>query len=189
MRSPDVMVFIVLTFVNVAIGIGCAIPLARHISRVIQKPTSVYRCFLCVVSVYCIEGVSMVLGMGIPVLSVCLAFAWGIVFGLWLKGRETAREIVRTVFFLSLYTSLPAVSFITIPVISWVEGRNILSVEEAIRFGIPELPTMLWPVCTILGFYAVLAVGAVIFKTIITTGEVSLLIHLGVKEKTSCPKM
>ena len=169
----------VLIGLNVVVGLGCAVPLAKFLEKVFDKYTRTYRYFLILIIVYFVEGISMAMGMGIPVFSVGLAFVWGIVFGMWLRTHTSVREVLKTTLFLSLYTCLPAVSFFTIPVMVGIDGRNILSVEEAIRFGIPELPPFLWPFCTILGFYVVLAVGAVLFKTVITTGEVSLLIHLG----------
>lgn len=122
-----------------------------------------------------------------PVFSVGLAFVWGIVFGLRLRARASANQVLKTSFLLSLYSSLPAVSFVLIPLLVSIGGRDILSAEEAIRFGIPPFLHLPWPLNTILGFYAALAIGAVIFKTVITTGEVSLLIHQG-KRKLSTPR-
>lgn len=60
-----------------------------------------------------------------------------------------------------------------------VSGGSIFSVEEGFRLGIPYFVP--WPLNTILGFCTALVIGTVVFKTVITTGEVSLLIHLGEK--------
>ena len=60
-------------------------------------------------------------------------------------------------------------------------GRPILSADEGASFGIPSFVP--WPMNTILGFYAVLAIGVVVLKTVIITGGVSLLFHF--KEKPS----
>jgi len=168
---------IVLLIVNLIAGCGCAVPVARFLVRVDRKPMRMIHCFAIVVGMYFLECVSVAVGMGIPVFSVGLAFVWGVVFSLWLRSRGSVREILKMSFVTSLYTCLPAVSVMAIPVMAWVDGKNIVSVEEAVRFGVPELPPVLWPVCTILGFYGVLAAGAVLFKTVITTGEVSLFIH------------
>jgi len=46
-------------------------------------------------------------------------------------------------------------------------------------FGIPSFVP--WPMNTILGFYAVLAIGVAVLKTVITTGGISLILHF--KEK------
>jgi hypothetical protein len=118
------------------------------------------------------------MGMGIPVFSMGMAFVWGIIFGFWLRGRGPAREVLRQSFFLSLYTSLPAVSFIVIPVLLSF-SRPIMSVAEGGKLGIPGFVP--WPLNTILGFYVVPVMCAVVFKIVVTTSEVSLLIHLGEK--------
>ena len=108
--------------------------------------------------------------MGIPVFSIVLAFAWGVVFSSWLRTRVMNRRVLKSSFFLSLYSSLPAASFIVVPVLVWIGGGHILSAEEGVRFGIPEFLHLPWPLNTILGFYAALVIGAVVLKTLITTG-------------------
>lgn len=164
-----------LIMVNLAAGFGCAIPMARLLS----KQTRVFRYFAMLIGVYFVECVAVVAGMGIPVFSVGLAFVWGIVFGVWLRSRTPKLTALKTSFLLSIYSSLPAASFIIVPVMGLVSGHPVLSVEEGARFGIPGfLP---WPLTTTLGFYATLVIGAVVFKTVITTGEVALLILLGEK--------
>jgi hypothetical protein len=170
-----------LIIVNLVAGLGCAFPLARFLSQVNNKPIRFFRYFTILIGIYFVECVAIATGMGIPVFSVCLAFVWGVVFGFWLRYRASIRQVLKASFFLSLYTSLPAASFIIIPVMVWIGGQNILSAEVGARFGIPDFLHLPWPVNTILGFYAVLVIGAVVFKMIITTGEVSLLIHLGEK--------
>lgn len=186
MNFHESTVFIVLAVINVIAGMGCPVPLAKRVGQVVEKSKSVFRYSVFLVGVYCIECLSMAVGMGIPVLSVGMAFVWGVVFGLWLRTRTSVRQALKTALSLSLYTCLPAVSFITIPVVLWIGGKNIFSVEEGILFGIPEFPFVLRPVSTILGFYAVLAIGAVVFKTVITTGEVSLILHFGEGEQKKC---
>ena len=58
-------------------------------------------------------------------------------------------------------------------------GRPILSAGEGASFGIPGFVP--WPMNTILGFYAILAIGVAVLKTVITTGGISLILHF--KEK------
>ena len=171
---------VTLVVVNLAAGFGCAIPVARLLGRVNGKPGRVFRYFAILVGVYFVESVALAMGMGIPVFSVGLAFVWGILIGLWLRRAATpVREVLKTAFYLSLYTSLPALSFLVVPLLMSIAGWSILSAQAGHQLGIPDfLP---WPLGTILGFYATLAIGAVVFKTVITTGEVSLLIHLGEK--------
>ncbi len=175
-----------LVIVNLVVGIGCAIPIARRLSKVIGKPMRVFRYFTILIGIYFVECIAIITGMGIPVFSVGLAFVWGIIFGLWLRARASAHKVLKTSFFLSLYSSLPAASFIVIPVLVWVGGAPILSVQFGASFGIPDF--FPWPPNTILGFYVACAIGAVVFKTVITIGEVSLLIHLGEKSAVDVPK-
>jgi len=139
------------------------------------KPRTAFRYFAILIGVYLVECAAVVIGMGIPVFSAGLAFVWGIVFGLWFRrAAAPAREVLKTAFFLSLYTSSPALSFLVVPLLMSIAGWSILSVEAGAQFGIPSfLP---WPLGTILGFYTALALGAAVFKTVITTGEVRFLL-------------
>ena len=171
----------ILVIVNLAAGFGCAIPLAGLLGKVNSKSTRVFRYFVILIAIYFVESVALVMGMGIPVFSVCLAFVWGIIFGLWLRAHVSVFKVLKTAFYLSLYSSLPAASFILVPVLVMLSGWDILSAEEGASFGIPDFLHLPWPLNTILGFYAVLVIGAVVFKIVITMGEVSLLIHLGEK--------
>jgi len=173
----------ILVIVNLLAGFGCAIPLARLLGRIDNKPVKVFSYFAVLVGMYFVECVAVIMAMGTPVFSIGLAFLWGVVFGLWLRAHTSTSKASKTSFFLSLYSSLPASSFIVIPVITGPGGRPILNSTEGFRFGIPGfLP---WPSNTILGFYAVLVIGALVFKTAITMGEVRLLIHFGEKSMVS----
>jgi hypothetical protein len=168
----------ILVIINLIVGFGIAIPIARLLSEVNNMPERVIRYFAILILIYFVESVAIIIGMGIPVFSVILAFLWGIIWGHWFRSIASPQVALKTSFFMSLYSCLPSASFISIPFIIWIErgGRYILNVKEAINFGIPEfLP---WPMNTILGFYITIVIGAVVFKTVMTTGEVSLLIHL-----------
>ena len=174
------MLIILLVAVNLAAGFGFAVPIARLLGEVTGGPTRFSRYFAILVGVYFVEGVAFSAGMCTQVFSVGLAFVWGIIFGLWLRSRTSARRALTASFLVSIYTSLPTASFcILIPVAALVGGGHILSAREGISFGIPDfLP---WPLNTILGFCSALVIGTVVLKTVITTGEVSLLIRLGEK--------
>ena len=168
----------ILIAVNVIVGFGCAVPIAGVLRKAYGERTTFLRYFAILIGVYFVECAAVAMGMGIPVFSMGMAFVWGIIFGLWLRGRGPAREVLKQSFFLSLYTSLPTVSFIVIPVLLSF-SRPILSVAEGAKLGIPAFVP--WPLNTILGFYVVPAMCAVVFKIVVTTSEVSLLIHLGEK--------
>ncbi len=169
----------ILIILNLVAGFGCAVPVAGFMAKAGGKPAKVSRCFAILIGVYFIECVALVMGMGIPVFSVGLAFVWGVVFGLRLKNRMPAHNAMKASFLISLYSSLPALSFIIIPVLFWIGGVPVLSPEAGAGIGIPRFVP--WPLSTILGFYVIPALGAAVFKTIITSGGVRLLIHLGKK--------
>ncbi|MBN2289160.1 MAG: hypothetical protein JXQ83_07490 [Candidatus Glassbacteria bacterium] len=166
-----------LLIINLLAGFGCALPLARVIRQSVGVTMGLPRLVAVLVGIYFCEGLALGMGMTIPVFSVGLAFIWGIVFGFRLRGRAGPPEVLRVSFFLSLYSSLPAVSLLVIPALARLEGWSVLSTPDGIRFGIPEFLHLPWPLGTILGFYASLVTGAVILKILITTGEVSLLLR------------
>ena len=171
--------FIVLFIINLIAGFGFAFPLSRLLTGI--KPARFRRQYAALIGIYFIESISISMGMGIPVFNIGMAFIWGIVFGLKLRECATAKKILKASFYLTLYTCLPAVSFISVPVMVLIGGENILSAADGSNFGIPDL--VIWPLNTILGFYSAVIIGAVIFKTVITTGEVSLILHLSNKKK------
>lgn len=167
---------------NLAAGFGFAFPMAKLLAGVAGNPTKVFRCYVMLIGIYFLESAVLVIGMGIPVLNVGLAFVWGLVFGRWLRSRASRKEAQRTSLWFSLYSSLPAISFILVPVFAAIGGWNIVSATDGVRFGIPEFLYLPWPLNTILGFYVAIITVAVILKAVITVGEVNLLIRR--KEKS-----
>jgi nitrate reductase NapE component len=174
------MLIILLVAVNLVAGFGFAVPIARLLAGISGRPGRFLRYLVFLIGIYFVECVAFSAGMCTQVFSIGLAFLWGIIFGLWLRSRTSARRALTASFLVSIYTSLPTASFcILIPVAGLVGGGHILSAQEGTSFGIPDfLP---WPLNTIFGFFVALLIGTLVFKTIITTGEVSLLIHLGEK--------
>jgi len=172
-----------LIVVNLLAGLGSAIPLAGMLARISGRTMEVSRCYAILVGVYLVECAAVVVGMGIPVFSMGLALVWGIVLSRWLRRFPQATDAARTALYLSLYSGLPAASFIIVPVAAWFGGHAILSVEAGSRFGIPSF--IPWPMNTILGFYAACALGALLFKTVVTTGETLWLMHRGSRKAES----
>lgn len=81
----------------------------------------------------------------------------------------------RSALMLAVYSSLPAASFLSVPVVTAVVGWSILSGDAGARFGIPSFVP--WPLNTILGFcLAVTAVG-VVAKVVVTTALALMVIH------------
>lgn len=180
MEPAEFAFVIVLVAVNLAGGFGLSRPIARLLGRVTGKPESFLRYFAMLIGIYFLECVAFPAGMATQIFSIGLAFVWGTVFGLWLRGRAPSSEVLKASFCVALYTSLPTASFgILLLVAKLLSGSHVLSAAEGTAFGIPYFVP--WPLNTILGFCLALVIGTVVFKTLITTGEVSLLIHLGKK--------
>ena len=178
MQSSDLIFVIILAAMNLAAGLGCAVPIARQLGRITKKPKTFFRYSAMLLILYLIECIAFAAGMATQLLSVALAFVWGVVLGFWLRGRGPGRQVIKTSFFVALYSTLPTVSFAILILAAWpAAGRSILTVEGGSALGIPAYVP--WPLNTILGFCAALAIGTLVLKTAITTGEVSLLIHLG----------
>ena len=178
MESGEYILITALAIVNLAAGFGCAVPIARGLGEVTGRPKRFFRYFALLVSIYFLECAAFPMGMCTQVFSIGLAFIWGIVFGLWLRSRALAQKVIKQAFFVSLYTCLPTASFGILILLTF--GGDGLSVEGGSQLGIPYYVP--WPLNTILGFCTALVVGTVVFKTVITTGEVSLFIHLGEKK-------
>lgn len=178
MEPPEYIFVIVLTAMNLIAGVGCAIPIARWLGKVAGRPARLFRYFAMLIGIYFVECVAFPMGMCTQIFTIGLSFVWGIVFGLWLRGQAPAREVLKQAFFVSIYDSLPTASFCILLLMSFIiGGDNILTSEAGRGFGIPHF--VRWPLNTILGFCSALMIGTVVFKTVITTGEVSLLVHLG----------
>ncbi|MGB2805189.1 MAG: hypothetical protein WBD64_09890 [Candidatus Zixiibacteriota bacterium] len=180
MKPAELAFVIVLVVVNLAGEFGLSRPIARLLGRVTGKPESFFRYFAMLIGIYLLESVAFPAGMATQVFSIGLAFVWGMVFGLWLRGRAPSDKVLKASFFVALYTSLPTASFgILLLAAKLLSGSNVLSMEEGVAFGIPYFVP--WPMNTILGFCTALVLGTAVLKTAITAGEVSLLVHLGGK--------
>jgi hypothetical protein len=177
-------VFIVVLIVaNLSAGFGFAVPIARGLSEINGKEGKIFRYVVMVVGVYFVECVAFSAGMATQVFSVSLAFVWGAVLGLWLRNRSSADKVLKSAFLWALYGSLPTVSFCVLVLLGFiVGGESILSSEVGRSFGIPGFVP--WPLNTMLGFCGALGIGTVVLKTVITTGEVGLLIRFGEKSAT-----
>ena len=184
METAESAFIVVLAAVNLAAGLGFSVPIARLLGKVTGKPGRFFRYFTLLIGIYFLECVAFSAGMATQVFSIGLAFVWGMVFGLWLRRRASSRKVLKTSFFLALYTSFPTATFgILLLVAKLVGGGSIIGAEEGAALGIPYFVP--WPLNTILGFCTALVIGTVVFKTVITTGEVGLLIHLGEKSEAA----
>lgn len=184
--NPDKYILPALALTNLAAGFSFAVLIAKELDKITDKPNKTIRYSALLVGVYFLECVAFAAGMCTQILTIGLSFLWGIIFGLWLRERASARKVLKQAFFIALYGSLPTASFcVLIPLIWLVGGGHTLSAKEGISFGVPDfLP---WPLNTILGFFTSLLIGTVVFKTVITTQIVNWLIHRGEKAAVNIP--
>jgi len=182
METPDYILMIILAGVNMLFGAGGAVLLAGWLGRIIELPKTRFRYFILCVGLYFMECVAFAAGMATQIFSIALAFIWGFTLGFWLRGKAPTSELLKSSFLISLYSCLPTCSvLLVVPLLMSIYGYSVLSAEQGLRFGIPDFLNLPWPLNTILGFFAAITLVTVIFKVVITTGEVSLLIHA--KEK------
>jgi hypothetical protein len=160
-----------------AAGFGCAVPIANSIRKTCRTK-KFFRYLAMLIGIYFVECVAFPAGMCTQIVTVSLGFVWAVIFGSWLRNIAPAKEILKTVFFVSLYGCLPTCSFAALLVTIWaISGNSLLNVEQAYKFGIPQFVP--WPFNTVLGFCVGLAIGTILLKTAITTGTVSILIRRG----------
>jgi hypothetical protein len=161
---------------NLIGGVILGIILAIRFTRLTKKPEHFVRYLALSAGLYFLECIAFAWGMGTQIWSLILSIEWGILFGLWLKGLAPQKQIIRQMFFVSLYGCLPAVSSAVILLVVWViYGNGFLNIEQARDFGIPDFVP--WPLNTMLGFCVALAAGTIILKTFITTGIVALIVR------------
>lgn len=174
--NAEEYIVLALIITNIAAGFGCAIPITLGLMKITGRMEKFFRYFAMLVGIYFVECIAFTAGMCTQVLTVALGFVWAVIFGSWLRNIAPAKEVLKTVFFVSLYGCLPTCSFAVILVTIWViSGNSLLNVEQAYKFGIPQFVP--WPFNTVLGFCVGLAIGTILLKTAITTGTVSILIR------------
>jgi hypothetical protein len=159
---------------NVLLGFGFAWPLAGPFSRLKGGTARPVRAYVTLVIVYALECVAFAASMATDILSIGLAVLWGLFLGIRIRRAGPAFERARrTVVRFALYTALPAVSFLSVPIMAAIAGRSILAAPEGARFGIPGFVP--WPLNTILGFCVAVASIGLLLKLTITTGLASIV--------------
>jgi len=163
---------------NLILGFGGAAWLARPLAEAKAEPNNVRWNFGLLVGVYLLESVAVSASMATQVLTIALAFVWAIVLGRWLRrSGAPAPQARKTAFAFAIYSSLPALSLVLIPVVAAIYGRNVLSSQEGLEFGIPQFVP--WPTNTILGFFVAVSVVAAVLKVLITTTGVRRIMAHG----------
>lgn len=158
---------IVIAAVNMILAFGCGWPWATMLSRLQARPASRVRTFAVLFAVYACEVAAFAASMGTNVLNVGLAFIWGFVLGAWLPSSAIPAAAWRRIALrLAIYTTLPALSFLSVPIVAFLGGWPVLDPAAGARFGVPEfLP---WPLNTILGLSVLVTSVAVVGKVPVT---------------------
>jgi hypothetical protein len=155
--------------INVILGLAFGLPLAKRLVRHGHIPWSTTGSYVALVSVYFIESVGFMAGMTTSIPGIVLAFVWGFLLRRWARRSETQiSAVLKSAVLLAVYTSLPAVPLLSVPVFMRFAGWSVFSAEAGARFGVPEFIPSPWN--TIFGFCALVALVAVLLKTIITSG-------------------
>jgi len=160
--------------VNAIFLVGFGWPLARYISRNLPNSRSAGAWLFALSGIYLAECVAFSASMATNILSVCLAIVWGFVLGSKVRVLPL-RQATRLSLRLSLYTCLPAMSFLSVLFLLPLGGWSLLDAADGRRFGIPGFVP--WPVCSLLGFFLTVSLSAVVLKTGVTTGIVAMLLH------------
>jgi hypothetical protein len=155
----DSALTLILLVVNAAFAFGFGPPLAKRLAARAIAPGRPVAWFFALVGIYFAESMAFSASMGSNLFSWCLAAAWSYVFARKLQARE--------LLLLSLYSSLPALSFLASPLAFRREGWALLSASDGYRFGIPTF--FPWPLGTVLGFVVAVSASAVVGKILITT--------------------
>ncbi|MBN2020108.1 MAG: hypothetical protein JW749_07780 [Sedimentisphaerales bacterium] len=175
MKNPQNFLLAVLILTNVFAGFGLAIPLGDMLAKITGQQKKLKRFVTLVIGAYFLECLAFTVGMCTQIFTFGLAIIWGIILGLWWRGRTQSLKPVKTTVLFSLYGCVPTLSLtLWLPVMWLLAGQGILNVEQAAEFGIPQFVP--WPFNTMLGFCAGLAIGTILIKTLITTGLVKWLV-------------
>jgi hypothetical protein len=170
------IVIITLAVLNLAGGIGFAVPLTYRLCEITSRQNHFVKFYALMLGLYFFECVAFAWGMCSQILSIAISIEWGILFGLWLKGLAPVGKIIKQITLISLYGCLPTVSFAVIIAAFWViSGNGLLNVEQAYQFGIPDFVP--FPLNTVIGFCVALAAGTIILKTAFAAGITSLIVR------------
>jgi hypothetical protein len=175
MKTDELVLGILLVVSNSALGLVFAVILSRRLSNLTDPPIRRMGSFVLIVGMYFLECLAFAAGMATQIFTIGLAFMWGIVLGRLLHRQSPIPSLLFSLWVV-LYTCLPTITFGVLVPVAWaLAGNSLINLEAGIRFGIPEwIP---WPLGTVLGFALALVLGTVLLKSVITVGEVSMILH------------
>jgi hypothetical protein len=166
---------------NLALCFGFLLPVINTFAKILPSP-KIRKRFLLTLGLYLTEIFALAMGMGIPAFNVALAFLWGTLLGRYLKNQTDLANALKISTRLAFYSSLPAMSFLVIPILMLAASTNIISIQTASDMGIPSF--FPWPTNTILGFYSACALGALALKILITNACVKFIFKRNNKART-----
>ena len=174
---------LVLIGINGALALGVGWRLSGALSRVAREPRPRLLYLLGLLAVYGLEAAAFAASMGTNLLSFFLAPVWGLLLGSRLRASPRGiEERIRLVRSWGVYTSLPAASFLSVPLIASLGGWQVTDPGAGFRFGVPGfLP---WPANTILGFHLLVALTAAVVKVFVTTGVGATILRRSARRVT-----
>jgi hypothetical protein len=161
----DMAIVVVL---DVVLALAAGFVLADRLSTYASPRRRPWIWLLILLGIHAAEVFAFSASMATNVLSYCLAAVWSLLFASKLHTREMR--------LLSLYASLPAISFLAILEPLQRAGWGLTDIQEGYRFGIPHFVPP--PFCTVLGFVIAVSVSAVLGKLAITLTMPAILRHL-----------
>jgi hypothetical protein len=162
----EMPVVIVLVVVNACLAVGFGWPLAKPLAQAAHRPRSVGWWRVLLLGIYLLECAAFSASMGTNAFGVFLAAVWGLLLGHVV--RSSSAGVAGLGLKVGLYSSLPAISFLSILPMLMAGHWPILSSEAGRRFGIPAFVP--WPASTLLGFFLAVSLSALILKTCLTVG-------------------
>ena len=163
---------------NAVLGLACGWRSTAFLGRISGGRVRRIHAFPVLLAAYVVECAAFSASMGTNALGFGLALLWGAVLGVCVRRLAASeQEQRRAVWWLAVYSSLPAASYASVPVLCAIGGWSVLNPQAGARFGIPGfLP---WPLNTILGFCVLVAAVGVLVKVTLTTRLAFVLIRRG----------
>jgi hypothetical protein len=163
MNGPLITICAVIT--NAVFATVGGLWLARDMARLCGGQA--WKWLLAFWGIYMAECFAFSASMASNVWSFAIAVVWGFVFARWMRGTDAnTTQTFRVLLRLAFYTTLPAVSFLSVFVVMVIGGWPVFTPEGGYKFGIP--PFIPWPLCTVTGFFAAVVGSAVVGKVLLT---------------------
>ena len=169
---------LILVVSNSALGIVFGALIAVWLGRMVKKTGGSIHLFCLSVLIYLIECIAVTVSRGTPFLSIGLAIVWGVIWGMWARGRVAPGDLPKAAFAATLYSCIPVMTLEFVLIISWIGGWDVLNPEHGARFAIPVFFSLPWPLNTILGFYIIMIIVSLLLKFIVTVGEVFVVYYV-----------